>query len=190
MRQVRIALLMMLIMTILLGLIYPLMMTGIAQLVFSYKANGSLARVGGQTVGSELLAQSFTGPGYFHGRPSANNYDGANSGGSNLGPTNRKLIDAAVMRAEQVRSENGHAQGTKVPADLVLASGSGLDPHISEAAALFQASRVAGARGMNKEIIVRLIERHREKIYVDLFGDTYVNVLGINRELDAMDGKK
>jgi len=185
MRQVRIALLMMLIMTILLGLIYPLMMTGIAQLVFSYKANGSLDQLGGQTVGSELLAQSFTSPGYFHGRPSANNYDGANSGGSNLGPTNRKLIDAVVMRAEQVRSENRLAQGTKVPADLVLASGSGLDPHISEAAALFQAGRVARARGMKEEDVVRLIGRHLEKRYFGLFGDSYINVLLLNMELDA-----
>jgi potassium-transporting ATPase KdpC subunit len=190
MKHLRIAFVMILIMTLVLGVMYPLMMTGIAQLAFAHKANGSLSTIDGRTAGSKLLGQVFAKPGYFHGRPSANNYDGTNSGGSNLGPTNRKLIEAAVMRAEQVRSENGRAPGTKVPSDLVLASGSGLDPDISEAAALFQAGRIAEARGIKQADILRLIGQHREKRYFGLFGDSYINVLELNRALDAMDVKK
>lgn len=188
--HVRIALKMMLTMTLLLGVMYPLMMTGIAQLIFSNKANGSLARVGGKTVGSELLAQGFTGPGYFHGRPSAGNYDGNNSGGSNLGPTNRKLIEAASMRADQVRKENGLAPGAKVPSDLILASGSGLDPHVSLASALLQAPRIARERDIPAPRIIDLIHRSSEKQYFGVFGNPIVNILKLNIALDALDSNK
>ncbi len=190
MKQIRIALLMMLIMTLLLGVMYPLMMTGIAQLAFSNKANGSLAMVDGRTVGSELLGQSFTGPGYFHGRPSANSYDGANSGGSNLGPTNRKLIETSVMRADQVRKENGLAPGTMVPSDLVLASGSGLDPHVSLASALIQVPRIARERNIGEPEITDLVRHSSELPYFGAYGDPIVNIFRLNIALDALGKKK
>lgn len=190
MKQVRVSLIMLLIMTIITGAAYPLMMTGIGRLVFSDKAKGSLITVRGRTVGSELIAQGFARPGYFHGRPSAVHYDGAGSGGSNFGPTNKKLIDAAAARAEQVRKENGLAPGAKIPADLVLASGSGLDPHVSLASALLQIPRIARARNIGEAEIRALVSRRTHKRYFGIFGDAMVNVLMLNIELDALDAKK
>ena len=133
-KQIVSSLLMLVILTALTGLVYPLAMTGLAQALFSSQANGSVITVDGKPVGSALIGQNFTKPEYFHGRPSAagsDGYDASSSSGSNLGPTNQKLIDTAKERLEAVRTENGLATNSPVPADAVLASGSGLDPHIS-----------------------------------------------------------
>jgi K+-transporting ATPase ATPase C chain len=185
MRQVAISALMLIIMTILFGIIYPMAITGFAQLVFAKKANGSFIAANGAVIGSELIGQNFSGPKYFHGRPSANSYDGTNSGGSNLGPTNKKLIEQAEKQAIRVRMENGLPAGTSVPSDLVLASGSGLDPHISMESARIQVSRIAGARGIDKSIIIRLLTHNSEKRYWG-YGYQYVNVLKLNIALDGL----
>jgi potassium-transporting ATPase KdpC subunit len=190
MKQLVTSLLMMLVMTVLLGAVYPLVMTGIAHAGFSREAGGSILIINGKAVGSGLIGQRFVSPKYFHGRPSAHDYDGTCSGGSNDGPTKKSFIEAVAQRAIRARKENGQPEGVKVPADLVLASGSGLDPDISTAAALFQAGRIAESRGLKRADIIRLIGQHCEKRYFCFFGDSYVNVLELNMALDAMDGKK
>ncbi len=181
---------MLIVMTLITGIAYPLAMTGIARLSFPGKSTGSLIVLNGRVFGSELIGQEFSGPRYFHGRPSANNYDGLNSGGSNLGPTNRKLIDTARERAEKIRKENGLAPGAPVPSDLVLASGSGLDPHISLESALLQVPRVARVRGVDRSVIMRMVETVCERRYSGRWGDPYVNVLKLNRALDASENLK
>jgi K+-transporting ATPase ATPase C chain len=185
MKQVTVSALMLIIMTIMFGIIYPFAMTGIARVLFSRQANGSLVTVNGAIAGSELIGQGFAGPKYFHGRPSANNYDGTNSGGSNYGPTNRKLVEQAEKLAMSVRIENGLQAGAVIPSELVLASGSGLDPHISLESARIQVDRIAGARGLDKSIIIKLLTHNSEKRYWDLWGDPYVNVLKLNIALDG-----
>lgn len=190
MKQLYTSLLMMLVMTVLLGAVYPLVITGIAQAGFSREAGGSIIMAGGRAVGSGLIGQQFVLPKYFHGRPSAHDYDGTCSGGSNDGPTKKSFIEAVARRAIRARKENGQPEDAKVPADLVLASGSGLDPDISEAAALFQAGRIAENRGRKQADIIRLIGLHCKKRYFGFSGDSYVNVLKLNRALDAMDGKR
>jgi potassium-transporting ATPase KdpC subunit len=190
MKQIRISLLILIIMTILLGFVYPLAMTGIAQLLFQKKANGSFIIAGGRIIGSGLIGQNFSGPRYFHGRPSANNYDGTNSGGSNLGPTNRKLIDVTLKNIEQVRKENSLPPDARIPSDLVLASASGLDPHVSLDSALLQADRVARARGIEKKVIEGLITHNTERPYFNTFGNPYVNVLNLNIALERYRDKK
>jgi K+-transporting ATPase ATPase C chain len=190
MKQLVTSLIMMLVMTVLLGAVYPLVMTGIAHAGFSREAGGSLIMANGRAVGSSLIGQRFVSPKYFHGRPSAHDYDGTNSGGSNDGPTKKSFIEAVARRAIQARKENGQPEGARVPADLVLASGSGLDPDISTAAALYQSGRIAENRGLKRADIIRLIGQHCKKRYFGFFGDSYVNVLELNMALDAMDGKK
>jgi K+-transporting ATPase ATPase C chain len=190
MSQFKSSLLMLLVMSVLLGLVYPLAMTGIAQLMFSKNAGGSLITAGGRITGSRLIGQNFTSTRYFHGRPSAHDYDGANSGGTNLGPTNRKLIDRASDTAARVRRENGLTANARVPSDIVLASGSGLDPHISLESALLQTGRVAAARGIDQPAIIKLVKRSAEKQYAGLFGDPIVNVLELNLSLDALGNGK
>ena len=185
MKQAVIAIYMLITMSVMTGIMYPLAMTGIAQLLFSKQANGSLVTANGAIAGSELIGQGFAGPKYFHGRPSANNYDGTNSGGSNLGPTNKKLIEQAEKQAIRVRMENGLPAGTSVPSDLVLASGSGLDPHIGMESARIQVNRIAGERGIDKSIIIQLLALNSEKRYW-WSGDLYVNVLKLNIALDGL----
>lgn len=165
---------------------YTFFITGVAQLTFPYQANGSLLYVDGKVVGSELIGQSFTSPGYFHGRPSARNYDAEDSGGSNLGPTSAKLMEQVRQRVEQVRRENGLAPDAPVPADLVLASGSGLDPHISPESALLQVARVAKARGLPESEVKALVERHIEPPQFGVLGADKVNVLKLNIALDEL----
>ncbi len=189
MKQIITSMSLLIIMTVLLGLIYPFAMTGTARLLFQKKATGSLITSGGRIIGSGLIGQNFYSPIYFHGRPSANNYNGTNSGGSNLGPTNRKLIDLALKNVERVREENSLMPDAQIPSDLVLASSSGLDPHISLDSALIQADRVARARGIEKQAVDDLIMRYTERPYVSVFGNPYVNVLKLNMALNARGDK-
>lgn len=171
--------------TILLGLVYPLVVTGLAQVLFRDKANGQIVYQQGRAVGSRLIGQPFTGPRYFHSRPSAagNGYDAANSGGSQLGPTNQKLIDRISADVATARLEN---PGRPVPIDLVTTSASGLDPHISPEAAEFQVARVARERGLPEEAVGDLVRKHTQGRYLGLFGEPRVNVLALNLALDEI----
>jgi K+-transporting ATPase ATPase C chain len=175
-----------LVMTVLTGLIYPLAVTGLSQVLFRDRANGSLITVNGQVVGSELIGQNFTRPEYFHPRPSAagnDGYDATASGGSNLGPTNKKLIDRVQASVDKFRKENPGYSGS-IPADLLTTSGSGLDPHISPASAEAQAERVAKARGTSMDQIRTLIASHAEGRDLGFLGEPRVNVLLLNLDLD------
>jgi potassium-transporting ATPase KdpC subunit len=169
--------------TVLFGLIYPFVVTGLAQVLFHDKANGQLLYAGGQLVGSRLIGQSFTTPQYFHSRPSeaGSGYDAANSSGSNLAPTNKKLIDRI---AGDVATAQVDHPGANVPIDLVTASGSGLDPHITPAAAEFQVTRVAHERHLSEEAVRRLVAQHTEGRQLGFLGEPRVNVLMLNLDLD------
>ena len=168
------------------GIAYPLFVTLIAQLVMPYQANGSLLYVDGKVVGSELIGQSFTSPGYFHGRPSAVDYDATNSSGSNLGPSSAKLMEQVKQRVEQVRRENGLAPDAPVPADMVLASGSGLDPNISPENARLQIGHVAKARSLPESDIKALVEKFIEPPQFGMLGAEKINVLKLNIALDEL----
>lgn len=183
-RNLIVAVLMTIVTTVLLGLAYPLVVTVLAQTLFPWKANGQLIERDGRTVGSRIIGQAFSSAAYFHGRPSAagGGYDGASSGGSNLGPTSATLVDAVAARVSAAKTEN---PGVPVPIDLVTASGSGLDPHVSPAAALFQVPRVAKARGASEADVRALVERHIEGRQLGLLGEPRVNVLELNLDLDA-----
>ncbi len=165
-----------------------LFVTLVAQLVMPEKANGSLLYVDGKVVGSELIGQSFTSAHYFHGRPSAVNYDGANSGASNQGPTSAELMEQVEQRIEQVRRENALAPDAPVPADLVLASGSGLDPHISVESATLQVPRVAAERQLQESQVKALVDQHVEGLQWGFLGQQRVNVLKLNLALDELTG--
>jgi K+-transporting ATPase ATPase C chain len=168
--------------TILLGVIYPLVVTGLAQVLFKDKANGQLISQNGEVVGSRIIGQAFTGSAYFHSRPSnaGSGYDAANSSASNLGPTNKSLIDRVKA---SVASESGGSAGP-VPVDLVTTSGSGLDPHISPAAAEFQIERVARERGIKVDDLRQLVLKHTEGRQMGFLGEARVNELELNLELD------
>src|SRR6201988_3937525 len=179
------AVLMTIVTTVLFGLVYPLAVTGLAQVIFPENANGQLIRAAdGAVIGSRLIGQSFSSPGYFRSRPSAagaNGYDAGASSGSNLGPTSQKLVDRVKGDVEKAQSEN---PGKPVPIDLVTTSGSGLDPHISPAAAEFQVPRVARERGMSEAEVRSIVAAHTEGRQFGFLGEPRVNVLELNLDLD------
>ena len=172
--------------SVLTGLVYPLFVTGIVQVAMPDKASGSLLYVNGTVVGSELIGQNFTSPGYFHGRPSAVGYSANGSGASNFGPTSAKLMELVKQRIEQARGENGLSTDASVPGDLVLASGSGLDPHISVEGAMLQVPRVAKARGLPESEVKVLVYQHIETAQFGILGQERVNVLKLNLALDGL----
>jgi potassium-transporting ATPase KdpC subunit len=196
-REIRPAIVVLFGLTVITGLVYPLAITGIAQIVFPHQAQGSLIVRGGKVVGSQLIGQAFTGDKYFHGRPSATTapdpadasksvatpYNAANSGGSNLGPSNKALIDRVQGDIDKLRKENPAAP---IPADLVTTSGSGLDPDISPEAAFFQAPRVAKARNLAEDRVRQLVSDHIEDRFFGIFGEPRVNVLLLNLALDLL----
>lgn len=183
-KNLTISILMTLVTTVLLGLIYPLAMTAISQLLFRDKANGQLIVRDGKVIGSKIIGQPFTGPGYFHSRPSAagNGYDAANSGGTNLGPTNQKLIDRVTQDTAALHAEN---PTQPVPVDLVTTSASGLDPEITPAAAYFQVQRVARERHISEEQLRAVVRAHTQTRQLGFLGESRVNVLELNLALDA-----
>src|SRR6202030_1508568 len=195
-RQIRPAIVMIIVMTVITGFIYPLGMTGIAQLVFPHQANGSLIEMDGKVIGSELIGQNFTDDKYFHGRPSATTdtdpndptktvpapYNAQNSGGSNLGPTSKALVDRVKQDAEKLKAENNKP----IPVDLVTTSASGLDPDITPAAALFQIPRVAKARKMAESTLADLVAEHTQGRTLGVLGEPRVNVLDLNLALDRV----
>lgn len=186
MKDIITSFLILLVFTVSLGIVYPLAVWGVGQAIFPHQANGSLIRnESGEIVGSELLGQNFTSPQYFHGRPSAagNGYDASASGGSNLGPTSEKLIKRVVDEAEALQADN---PDVRVPADLVTTSASGLDPHISPAAADFQVPRVAKVRALSESRIREVVSRFTENRQIGLLGEPRVNVLLLNLELDKI----
>lgn len=169
------------------GIAYPLIITGIAQVAFPKQANGSLVKRDGKVIGSELIGQQFTRPEYFHPRPSAagDGYDASASGGSNLGPTNEKLIERVSVDVQRVQKDNPDLAGRRVPADMVTTSASGLDPDITPANAYAQVTRVARARGVSVGNIRKLVDTNITKRQLGMLGELRVNVLGLNMALDA-----
>lgn len=184
-KQLYPAIAMTIVLTVVLGIIYPLVVTGLALVMFPAKAGGSLIEKGGKVIGSSLIGQPFTGQGYFHSRPSAagSGYDATASAGTNLGPTSQKLTDNIKTAAESLREENPRSP---IPIDMVTASASGLDPHITPAAAEFQVPRVANERGLKVEELRRLVGEHTEGRQLGFLGEPRVNVLELNLALDSV----
>ena len=185
-KQIRPALLSLLILILFTGMIYPLVVTGLAQMIFPFRANGSLVMVDDKVVGSVLIGQAFNAPRYFWSRPSAVGYNPLPSSGSNLGPTSQALLEQIEQREQALRLQYNLSADASLPADLLFASGSGLDPHISPAAARLQISRVAQARGLTEAQVAALAEQYTEPAQFGLLGEPRVNVLLLNLALDAL----
>lgn len=195
-KYVRPAVVMTLIFTIVTGILYPGIVTGLAQLIFPNQANGSLHYANGKLVGSDLIGQYWTSSKYFHGRPSAAvdvspngtpvPYAADNSSGSNLGPTNATLVQTVQQRVAALQKENPNAPAGPVPVDLVTTSASGLDPDISLAGALYQVPRIASVRGLSQDVVKQLVMDHEQGRFLWIFGEPYVNVLDVNLALDAL----
>ena len=193
-KYIRPAVVLTLLLTILTGLIYPGVVTVLAQLIFPYQANGSLHYVNGKLLGSDLIGQYWTSARYFHGRPSAtvnlngtpSPYEADNSSASNLGPTNATLIKAVQQRIAELKKENPNAPPGPVPIDLVTTSGSGLDPDITVAGALYQVPRIAAARGLSQSVVQQLVMGHVHGRFLFIFGEPYINVLELNLALDGL----
>lgn len=193
-KYIRPAVVLTLLLTMVTGFLYPGVVTGLAQLLFPYQANGSLHYLNGQPVGSDLIGQYWTLPKYFHGRPSAtvnlngapSPYEADNSSASNAGPTNAAFIQTVEQRVAALKKENPNAPPGPVPVDLVTASGSGLDPDISIAGALYQVPRIAQERGLSQQEVTRLVMSHETGRFLGIFGEPYVNVLDLNLALDAL----
>jgi potassium-transporting ATPase KdpC subunit len=183
--QLRPAFIMLLAFTVITGVIYPLAVTGIAQVIFPHQANGSIIVVDGKAVGSELIGQQFDDPKYFWGRPSAAGYNAAASSGSNYGPMNPSLEEAVQARIDALKTADPN-NPLPIPVDLVTASGSGLDPHVSVAAALYQVHRVASARGWSEAEVTSLVEKYTEGRQFGFLGEPRVNVLKLNLALDGV----
>jgi len=183
-QNLKIAILFTIVTTVLLGIVYPLVVTGLAQVIFHDKANGQLISRNGEVIGSRIIGQTFAAPGYLHSRPSAagNGYDAANSGGTNFGPTNQKLIDRVKADTERLQGEN---PGAPVPVELVTTSASGLDPELSPAGAEFQVPRIARERGLSEEQVRAIIAKHSSPRQLGYLGEARVNVLEVNLALDA-----
>lgn len=191
-KSIRPAIMMTLLFTVITGLIYPGIVTVLAQMIFPYQAHGSLHSINGKIIGSDLIGQEWISPLYFHGRPSATlsddgskpqPYNAENSSASNLGPTNAKLITTVQQRVKDLQKEN---PGVPVPVDLVTSSGSGLDPDVSPAGALFQVPRIALARHLSQDTVHQLVMNHMQGRFLGVFGEPYVNVLDVNLALDAL----
>jgi potassium-transporting ATPase KdpC subunit len=194
-KYIRPAVVITLLFTVLTGLIYPGILTALGQLIFPYQANGSLVTVNGKVIGSALIGQYWTSPKYFHGRPSAtlnptsgtpSPYEADYSSASNLGPTNKVLVQNVQQRVAELKKENPNAPPGPVPVELVTTSGSGLDPDISIAGALYQVPRVAAARGLSQAVVTQLVLNHVTGRFLGIFGEPYVNVLDLNLALDAL----
>ncbi|MDQ2713586.1 MAG: potassium-transporting ATPase subunit KdpC [Chloroflexota bacterium] len=194
-KYLRPAVVLTLLLTIVTGFLYPGIVTGLAQVIFPYQANGSLVKASnGQVIGSDLIGQYWNKPAYFHGRPSVTvnpatgtpePYAADNSTASNSGPTNAAFIQTVQQRVAQLKKENPNAPAGPVPVDLVTASGSGLDPDITIAGAMYQVPRIAAARGLSQDMVTKLVTNHESGRFLGLFGEPYVNVLDLNRALDA-----
>ena len=193
MRSMMIAIKMTIVLTVLTGILYPLAMVGVAHVIFPSQADGSLIYRNRVPIGSSLIGQNFKLPGYFRSRPSAagdKGYDATSSSGSNLGPTNKSFIDSVKQRLKIVLEENRGVQASQVPVDMVTASGSGLDPEISPAAAEIQVQRVAKARGISEEAVQDLIKLHTRPRWAGFLGEPGVNVVKLNLALDQLGGQR
>jgi potassium-transporting ATPase KdpC subunit len=188
MKEIKNALLMFVVFSVILGIIYPVVITGISQVVFPHQANGNLISENGKVIGSELIGQNFTSLIYFHGRPSSIGYDSGTSGGSNLGPTNQKLTDQINNRIQQIKYEESLPSNSTVPADLVLSSGSGLEGYIYVDSARLQVPRIAKSRGVSETEVETIIENNIESSWLGT-GSPMVNVLKLNIDLDDLRGE-
>jgi potassium-transporting ATPase KdpC subunit len=191
MRSVKQAMKVFVIFSVLCGVVYPLLITVVSQFLFPWRSNGSIMTSGNQSLGSELIGQNFDSPNYFHGRPSATDpaYNASGSAGSNLGPSNARFFEEVIERIKQVRKENRLPSDTRIPADLVLASASGLDPHISVESAMLQVKRVAKERSLSEAKVEEIARQHIEHPFLGIWGQPRVNVLKLNLAMDKLKGE-
>lgn len=191
MRYVKQAILVFIVFSVLCGLVYPFLITAVSQFIFPWRSNGSIITSGNQILGSELIGQKFSRFKYFHGRPSATDpaYNASASGGSNSGPSNAKFRDEVMKRIEEVRNENGLPSNIPIPADLVLASASGLDPHISVESAMLQVERIARERGVSESKVKEMVSQSIEHRLLGIWGQPRVNVLKLNLAMDKLKGE-